>query len=106
MEAKRRGVAGHRLIFADKTNHSAHLARHRLADLFIDTFNYDAHTTGSDALWAGLPIVTKLGKGFSARVAGSLFTAIDFPELIVTSNNNYELLILNLAKNLKRLVKI
>ena len=106
MEAERRGVAGHRLIFADKINHSAHLARHRLADLFIDSFNYNAHTTASDALWAGLPIVTKLGKGFAARVAGSLLTSIDLPELIVKNNKDYELLILDLAKNPKRLVTI
>ena len=79
------------------------MARHRLADLFIDTFNYNAHTTASDALWAGLPVVTKLGQGFAARVAGSLLSAIDMPELITDTEQDYEALILDLATNPERL---
>ncbi|MBT5798693.1 MAG: tetratricopeptide repeat protein, partial [Alphaproteobacteria bacterium] len=78
-EAEARGISGDRVIFAEKVENSEHLARHRLADLFLDTFNYNAHTTASDALWAGLPLVTKLGKGFAARVAGSLLNAVGLP---------------------------
>ena len=82
------------------------MARQRLADLFIDTFNYNAHTTAGDALWVGLPVVTKLGKGFAARVAGSLLTAIDLPELITETEMEYEDLILGLASNPQRLAAI
>jgi protein O-GlcNAc transferase len=77
-----RGVSAERIIFAERMPQAEHLARQRLADLFLDTFNYNAHTTASDALWAGLPLVTKLGKGFAARVAGSLLNAVGLPELI------------------------
>jgi len=105
-EAEKRGINSSRLIFADKINLDKHLARHSLADLFIDTFNYNAHTTASDALWAGLPVVTKLGKSFAARVAGSLLTAVDLPELIVETNEDYEALILDLVNNPKRLAAI
>ena len=94
------------LIFAEKKPHTEHLARHRLADLFIDTFNVNAHTTTSDALWAGLPVVTKLGHSFAARVAGSLLTAIDMPELITETEQEYESLIIDLATNPNRLAKI
>ena len=79
------------------------MGRHKWADLFLDTFNYNAHATASDALWAGLPVVTKLGKGFAARVAGSLLSAIDMPELITETEQEYESLILDLATNPKRL---
>ena len=105
-EAQNRGVNPHRIIFADRLPQDEHLARHKLADLFIDTFNYNAHTTASDALWAGLPIVTKLGKGFSARVAGSLLNAIGLPELITDNKKDYEALILDLAINAEKLTKI
>ena len=83
-----------------------HLARQRLADLFLDTFNYNAHTTASDALWVGLPIVTKLGKGFAARVAGSLLNAVGLPELITKTEQDYEALILKLATNPTKLAEI
>ena len=83
-----------------------HLARHRLADLFLDTFAFNAHTTATEALWVGLPVVTKLGKGFAARVAGSLLTAIDLPELITETVEDYEALILDLATNPERLAAI
>ena len=81
------------MIFADPVPHPQHLARHKHADLFIDTFNYNAHTTASDALWAGLPVVTKAGDQFAARVAASLLTAVGLPELITQSNADYERLI-------------
>ena len=74
-----------------------------MVDLFIDTFNFNALTTASDALWAGLPVVTKLGQGFVACVAGSLLTAIDLTELITETETEYEALILDLATNPKRL---
>ena len=105
-EAEYRGISGDRLVFANPAPNAEHLARHRLADLFIDTFNVNAHTTASDALWAGLPVVTKLGKGFAARVAGSLLTAIDLAELITETEQEYEKLILELATNPKRLAAI
>jgi protein O-GlcNAc transferase len=103
VEAKKQGVSSERLGFAEKLSQAEHLGRHRLADLFIDTFNYNAHTTTSDALWAGLPVVTKLGQGFAARVAGSLLAAIDMPELITDTEQDYEALILDLATNPERL---
>ncbi len=83
-----------------------HLARHRLADLFLDTFNYNGHATASDALWAGLPVVTKRGQGFAARVAASLLTAIGLPELVATSTEEYEQLALELATNAKKLAEL
>ena len=74
-----------------------HLARHRLADLFLDTLPYNAHTTASDALWAGLPVLTCQGASFAARVASSLLQAVGLPELVTTSLADYEALALRLA---------
>ena len=105
-EAKRQGIDPLRIIFAEKLSHSEHLARHKHADLFIDTFNYNAHTTASDALWAGLPIVTKQGKQFSARVTSSLLTTCGLPELITKNEKEYEDLIYELATNPKKLKTI
>jgi predicted O-linked N-acetylglucosamine transferase (SPINDLY family) len=76
-----------------------HLARHRLADLFLDTLPVNAHTTASDALWAGLPVVTRLGEAFAGRVAASLLNAIGLPELVTRSVQDYEALALRLAKD-------
>ena len=101
-----RGVNAERIVFAERVPQAEHLARHRLADLFLDTFNYNAHTTASDALWAGLPLVTKLGKGFAARVAGSLLNAVGLPELITETEQDYEALILKLATNPTKLAEI
>ena len=105
-EAKRQGIDPSRIIFAEKLSYSKHLARHKHADLFIDTFNYNAHTTASDALWSGLPIVTKQGKQFSARVTSSLLTACGLPELITKNEKEYEELIYELATNPKKLKAI
>ena len=102
-EVEARGLSSDRVIFAERVENSEHLARHRLADLFLDTFNCNAHTTASDALWAGLPVVTKLGKGFAARVAGSLLSAVGLPELITHDEEAYEALILKLATKPKKL---
>ncbi|MCB2073888.1 MAG: tetratricopeptide repeat protein [Novosphingobium sp.] len=96
-EAAKRGVSPGRLIFADKVPHAEHLARLKHADLFVDSFNVNAHTTASDALWAGLPVVTKIGRQFAARVSASLINAVGLPELIVETEEDYEALILDLA---------
>ena len=105
-EAEKRGINQNRLIFAENVEQSDHLARHKLADLFLDTFNYNAHTTTSDALWSGLPVVTKLGKSFQSRVAGSLLQAIELSELITENEIDYESLILELATSSEKLIKI
>ncbi|MFO0995854.1 MAG: tetratricopeptide repeat protein [Alphaproteobacteria bacterium] len=105
-EATARGVDPDRLVFAPRVPLADHLARHRLADLFIDTLPYNAHTTASDALWAGLPLVTCAGRSFQARVAGSLLKAIGLPELITDSLEAYEALALRLATNPRELAAI
>ena len=106
-EAKKRGIEPDRIIFAKKEKKiSDHLSRLGLADLFLDTFNFNAHTTASDALWAGLPILTKMGRSFSARVASSLLYAMDIPELVTKNQHDYERLALSLAKNPKKLLEI
>ena len=105
-EAEARGVSAARLVFADKVSQAEHLARQRLADLFLDTFNYNAHTTASDALWAGLPVVTKMGEGFAARVGGSLLTAVGLPELITRNEREYEALIRELAAHPRELRRV
>jgi len=96
-EAEQRGVSERRLIFAGRMPLSEHLARHRLADLFLDTLPYNAHTTASDALWAGLPVLTQAGTTFPGRVAASLLRAIDLPELVTTTAQEYEDLAVELA---------
>jgi predicted O-linked N-acetylglucosamine transferase (SPINDLY family) len=99
-EAQMRGVEPQRLIFAERlASLPDHLARQRLADLFLDTLPYNAHTTASDALWAGLPVLTLLGETFAGRVAASLLTAIDIPELITSTPEQYEALAISLAAN-------
>jgi predicted O-linked N-acetylglucosamine transferase (SPINDLY family) len=99
VEARKRGVDASRLVFAPKLPPGQHLARHQLADLFLDTLPYNAHTTCSDALWAGLPVVTCYGNAFHGRVAASLLKAIDLPELVTTRPQDYEALALDMAKN-------
>jgi protein O-GlcNAc transferase len=102
-EAERRGVSGDRIVFAPRMAAPEHLARHRLADLFLDTGPYNAHTTASDALWAGLPLVTCRGATFASRVAASLLRAVGLPELITDSLADYEALALELANDPVRL---
>jgi len=104
--AQIRGIDPSRIIFANSSPMDEHLARYALADIFLDTFNFNAHTTASEALWAGLPVVTKLGKSFAARVAGSLLSAVGLDELITHTELEYEELILELALNPKKLKKI
>lgn len=105
-EAQARGVDPARIIFAEKRPHAEHLARLSLADLFLDTFHVNAHTTASDALWAGLPVVTRAGAQFAARVAASLLHAIGLPELVAPDDAGYEALILALATDPARLAAL
>jgi predicted O-linked N-acetylglucosamine transferase (SPINDLY family) len=105
--AQAAGIDPSRLVFADRVASSAeHLARHRLADLFLDTLPYNAHTTASDALWAGLPVLTEIGGTFAGRVAASLLTAIGLPELIAVSEEEFERLAVELANDPVRLAAI
>ncbi|WP_448191809.1 O-linked N-acetylglucosamine transferase, SPINDLY family protein [Azospirillum sp. sgz301742] len=87
--AERRGIAGDRLIFTQKLANPFHLARYPLADLFLDTAPYGAHTTASDALWMGVPILTLSGRGFASRVCGSLARAAGLPELVCSTVDAY-----------------
>jgi len=105
-EAERRGVDPARLVFAPRALLPEHLARHRNADLFIDTLPCNAHTTASDALWAGLPVLTCAGSTFAGRVAGSLVAAIGLPELIATSLADYERAALALAGDPRKLADL
>ena len=105
-EAELRGVNGDRLIFASFLPIEEHLKRIQLADLFLDTFPYNAHTTASDSLRMGLPLITKTGNSFASRVAASLLNAIDLPELITATKEEFELLAIDLANNHDKLLKI
>lgn len=105
-EAQARGIDAARLVFAPKVGPAQHLARHQCAGLFLDTWPYGAHTTGSDALWAGLPLVTRLGENFPARVGASLLTNMDMPELIAVTPEGYEKLALELARDPARLAAL
>jgi len=98
-EAEARGVAAERVVFAPRIDPPNHLARHRLADLFLDTLPYNAHTTASDALWAGVPMLTCAGNTFAGRVAGSTLRAIGLKELVTESLEEYEALALRLARD-------
>jgi protein O-GlcNAc transferase len=106
-EALSRGIDGDRIIFAKRTERlEDHIARHALADLFLDAHPYNAHTTASDALWAGLPVVTYCGQIFAARVAASLLTALKLPELITDSLDAYEALALQLSTDAGALAQV
>jgi protein O-GlcNAc transferase len=102
-QAVAHGIAPQRLIFAPFVNPAQHLARLPLADLFLDTFPYGAHTTCSDALWMGLPVLTQVGRSFSARVAASLLNAVGLPELAVADEADYERLAVLLAHDAQAL---
>ncbi len=105
-EAEKRGVDSGRLIFAPVVPSAEHLGRHQHADLFLDTLPCNAHTTASDALWAGLPVLTCSGGTFAGRVAGSLLMAIGMPELVTGSLEEYEQLALALARDPQRLIAL
>lgn len=106
-EAAGRGVSGDRLIFAQRLESMAeHLARHRAADLFLDTLPYNAHTTAVDALWAGLPLLSRAGASFAGRVTASLLNALQLPDLVASSQEQYEDLAVALATDPPRLADI
>lgn len=105
-EVGKRGINPQRVMFASRMPLPEHLARHRLAGLFLDTLPYNAHTTASDALWAGLPVVTCPGESFASRVAASLLNAIGLPELITHTSEEFESLAVELALNPARLEDI
>jgi predicted O-linked N-acetylglucosamine transferase (SPINDLY family) len=106
-EAEARGIAADRLVFAEyRASAADHLARLRLADLFLDTLPYNAHATASDALWVGLPVLTCRGDGFAGRVGASLLQAIGVPELIAESLEDYEALALDLARAPEKLLAV
>lgn len=102
-EAEASGVHRDRIVFAEPLPNPEHLARHRLADLFLDTSPCNAHTTASDALWAGLPVLTMLGETFAGRVAASLLSAMGLDELVVETPDAYEQLALTLARDKRQL---
>jgi predicted O-linked N-acetylglucosamine transferase (SPINDLY family) len=105
-EAALRGVAPERLVFARRLRQPEHLARHRCADLFLDTLPYNAHTTASDALWAGLPLLTCRGTTFPGRVAASLLRSVGLPELVAEDLRDYEARALALARDPARLAAL
>jgi predicted O-linked N-acetylglucosamine transferase (SPINDLY family) len=105
-EARTRGVAPERLVFAPRMEVNDHLARLQVADLFLDTLPYNAHATAADALWAGLPLLTCPGHSYASRVAASLLHAIGLPELATESLADYEALALALARDPERLAAI
>lgn len=105
-EAARHGIAPEHLVLAPRLPQAEHLARHAHADLFLDTFHYNAHTTASDALWAGLPVVTMAGRQFSARVGASLLNAVDLPDLVTETPEAYEALALDLATQRQKLADV
>ena len=98
-EASAHGVAPDRLIFGTQLPFAEYLARYQAADLFLDTHPYNAGTTGSDALWAGLPVLTVQGESFPARMAASLLQALDLPDLVTYSRSAYEDLAVEIAQN-------
>jgi predicted O-linked N-acetylglucosamine transferase (SPINDLY family) len=106
-EFEKRGLDRSRLIFAKRLESMAdHLARYNIADLFLDTYPYNAHTTTLDSLKAGVPVLTLMGQSFASRVAASLLSAIGLPELITSSRDEYEALAIELAINSNKLEDI
>jgi len=100
------GIDPARLVFAPSLALEDHLARHALADLFLDTFPYTGHATACDALWAGLPLVTRKGKGYAARVSASLLEAVGLAELVTETQEQYEELAIALARDPSRLADV
>ena len=97
--AEKQGVSGHRILFAPDEAYADHLARLGLADLFLDSLPYNAHTTASDSLWAGVPLLTRRGSAFAGRVATSALLAAGLPELVTESQADYEALAVTLARD-------
>ena len=105
-EVEKYGIDQERIIFAERIGLDDHISRHHCGDLFLDTFNYNAATTASIALSCGLPMITLLGKSFSARIAASILSACDLNELITHSESEYEELAYELATNHEKLGEI
>ena len=105
-EALQRQIDPDRLIFGQRIAQDEYLARYRTADLFLDTYPFNGGTTVSDALWAGLPVLTRAGEAFASRMASSLLHAIGLPELITSTQEGYEAMAVALASNPDRLKKI
>ena len=106
-EAAARGISAERLVFAERMPlPEHHLARHRSADLFLDTLPFNAQTTASDALWTGLPVLTQIGETFTGRVAASLLNAIGLPELITQTSEEYEKAAIELATDPAKLALV
>ena len=97
--AENENVDPHRLIFSERMPNSEHLARHKLADLFLDTFNVNAHTTTSDSLWGELPVLTMAGRSFASRVSASLLNSIGLEELITYNKKDYERLAIEIGNS-------
>ena len=105
-EARARGVAAERIVFGARLPPPEYLARYRAADLFLDTLPYNAGTTASDALWAGLPVLTCMGEAFASRIGASVLKAVGLSELITATAEQYEQLAVELARNPQRLAAI
>ena len=105
-EAETRGIDPQRLIFAENLPLDEHLARYRSADLFLDTLPYNAHTTASDALWAGVPVLTQIGKSFAARVAASLLNTVGLQDLITYTQDEYEAKAIQLSRDTEYLASL
>jgi predicted O-linked N-acetylglucosamine transferase (SPINDLY family) len=105
-QAADQGIAPERLIFSSRAPLPEHYARNALADLFLDTFPYGAHSTGADALWSGLPVLTRRGESFASRVAGSLLFELGLPELVTYSLEQYEATALHLATHPQELAAL
>ena len=106
-EAMKRNINPKRIIFTSKLpSLKQHLARYSLGDLGLDTFNYNGHATTSDALWSGLPVITKIGKSYAARVSASLLTSLGLEELITTNEEEYEEKAFELASNPEKLIQL
>jgi predicted O-linked N-acetylglucosamine transferase (SPINDLY family) len=97
-EAEARGIAGERIVFAKAVSYADHFSRLALADVFVDTWPYNAHTTAADALWAGVPVVTLYGNGYASRVAASVLNAAGLAELAFERVEDYQLAVLALAR--------
>ena len=105
-EANIRGIKKDRLVFTKRTTHENYLAQLKHADIYLDTFVYNAGATASNALWMGVPVITKIGESYTARMASSLLRSIDLPELITTSTEDYENLAFELSTSSEKLKKI
>jgi predicted O-linked N-acetylglucosamine transferase (SPINDLY family) len=106
IEAEKRGVSPERLVFAERMPLPEHLARYRFADLFLDTFYYNAGATAADALRVGVPVVTCLGETFAARMAASLLNAVGLSELVTSDRREYEAVATRLATDGQRLASL